>query len=158
MGMLVQDLFKMGIFKDAELVAGSKGLYNEIVWINMMEILDVLESLQKGELLITTGYGVDDENKYKDLIYKLKEKELAGIGIQPGYYIDDIPSYIIEDGDKLDFPVIKIPEKITFSHITRTIYKELLFIEQGERNQGIKSRSIILDILEGKELDSDDKD
>lgn len=153
MGMLVKDIFKMGIFKEAELAAGRTGLYNEIVWINMMEILDVLDSLQKGEMLITTGYDLDNREKYGDIIFKLKEIGLAGIGIQPGYYLEDIPAYIIETADQCGFPVIRIPPKITFSHITRTIYKELLNREDNKQASHGETSNVILDLLEGKQLE-----
>lgn len=125
MGFYIKDIFNLNMLEDSALVAGFSGMNNEVVWVNMMEILDSLDSLQRGELLITTGYKLDDESLYKNLIPKLYVKGLAGIGIQPGYYIDEIPKYIIETGNQYGFPVIKIPEKITFSHVTRTILKNI---------------------------------
>jgi hypothetical protein len=145
MALRILDIFKMDIFENAILETGKENEYNEIVWINVMEILDVIDSLQKGELLITTGFELDDEKKYKGLIRKLKSKGLAGIGIQPGYYIDDIPKYIIEEGIEEAFPIIRIPKRITFSHITRTIYKELMTFKT-DSNGG---NEILLDIIEG---------
>jgi len=106
-------------------VAGNKGASNEILWINLMEILDTLDSLQNGELLITTGYELDHMELFIDFIFKLKSKGLSGLAIQPGYYIDKIPQYIIEAGDKYDFPIIQIPSKLTFSHITRILIKNI---------------------------------
>jgi len=155
LGLLITDIFKMGILKDAEIVAGKSGLYNEIVWINMMEILDVLDSLQQGELLITTGYGLDNREKYGEIIFKLKEIGLAGIGIQPGYYLEDIPGYIIETADQCGFPVIRIPRKITFSHITRTIYQELLRMEEHKDVNKGENNNVILDLLEGKPVEKE---
>lgn len=157
MGLLVKDIFKLGLLKEAVVVSGNAGLNNEIIWINMMEILDELDSLQKGELLITTGYGLDDEERYGSLIGLLKEKELAGIGIQPGYYLEEIPEYIIECGEKYGFPVIRIPKKITFSHITRTIFKELQVMEESGGHYKDTGGNIILDILEGNRLEGENQ-
>jgi len=151
MAMKISDIFNLGIFKEATLVAGENGLTNEIIWINVMEILDVIDSLQKGELLVTTGYELDNIQKYKGIIYRLKEKELAGIAIQPGYYIDEIPQFVIDEGMACGFPVIKIPKKITFSHITRTIYTELYKSEQTF-NEPLEKEWII-ELLDDKNFD-----
>ena len=102
--MTIKDLFKISIFQDAQLIAGKDGINNEITWFNLMEIIDVVSSLEKGEFLITTGYKLDDINFSKNIIYKLKECGLSGMGVQPGYYIDKIPQHII----KVDFPIINI--------------------------------------------------
>lgn len=151
MAMRISDIFNLGIFKEATLVAGESGLTNEIIWINVMEILDVIDSLQKGELLVTTGYELDNIEKYKGIIYRLKEKELAGIAIQPGYYIDEIPQFVIDEGKACGFPIIKIPPKITFSHITRTIYTELYKSEQAFKEP--LEKEWIIELLDDKNYD-----
>lgn len=125
MAFLVRNVIEFNLLKGSTILAGNKGLNNEIVWINLMEILDTLDSLQKGELLITTGYELDNKTLFSDFIFKLKSKGLAGLAIQPGYYIDKIPKYIIEDGNKYDFPIIQIPSEITFSQITRILIKNI---------------------------------
>jgi hypothetical protein len=88
---MVRNIVELNLLEGAKIVAGEKGISNEILWVNLMEILDALDSLQKGELLITTGYKIDNESQFKDLIPKLKKRGLCGIVIQTGYYIDEIP-------------------------------------------------------------------
>lgn len=121
MAFLVQNIIDYNLLEGATIIAGKDGGNNEILWINLMEILDALDSLQKGELLITTGYQIDNEKLYKDIILRLKAKGLAGLAIQTGYYISEIPQYIISAGNKYDFPVINLPQTLTFSYITRTL-------------------------------------
>lgn len=125
MSFSIKNLINLDLLNDAAIVGGKNGIHNEIIWVNMMEILDQLGSLQKGELLLTTGYGLENEDIHRDLISNLHKKGLAGIAIQPGYYIDEIPDYIINEGEKYGFPIIKVPKKITFSHLTRTILKNI---------------------------------
>lgn len=157
MGMKVKDLFKLSLFKNAKLMAGKDGLENEIIWFNLMEIIDVVNSLEKGEFLITTGYGFDDEKISKNLINKLKNRGLSGLGIQLGYYIDFIPEHIINEANYLGFPIINIPPKITFSMITRTLYKELTRYQEEESGgkTNAETSSILLDILENKFINED---
>ncbi len=121
MAFLVRNIIEYNLLQGATIVAGEGGSNNEMLWINLMEILDALDSLQKGELLITTGYEMDNEKLYKDIILRLKSKGLAGMAIQTGYYISEIPKYIIDSANKYNFPVINLPQTLTFSYITRTL-------------------------------------
>ena len=120
--MKLLHLLSLEVFNLSEVVAGERGLDRDVTWVNMMEILDSLEQLQPGELLISTGYGLaDDSSLTSDIISRLNERRLAGIAIQPGYYISDIPSRMIEQADDLDFPIIRLQPKITFGKVTRAI-------------------------------------
>lgn len=141
MAFMIKNIFELDILKGAALITGEKSINNKIVWVNVMEILDSLDSLQKDELLVTTGYQLDREDLYGNLIYKLKKRGLAGIAIQPGYYIDKIPEYLINQGNIYEFPIIKIPSEITFSHITRAILKNIYDIKFNS-NGKVKRRNV----------------
>lgn len=125
MAFTVQDLISQKIFPNVKLVAGRRGSSNEIFWFNIMEILDSPKSVQVGELLFTTGFGLQKESLYHDLIPQLSKRGVSGIAIQAGYYIDTIPNYIIEQANQLDFPVLLLPKSITFSQILRTMTRVL---------------------------------
>lgn len=152
MTLHVKDLLQLDLLKEAEIVAGKNRANNEIVWVNMMEILDQFDSLQKDELLLTTGYGLNNKEQYKDLIVNLYKKGLAGIAIQPGYYINEIPEYLIECADRYDFPIVKIPKKVTFSHVTRAILKELGNTSDDDFNTFDNSKNLLEEIFDGKEI------
>ncbi|GIM28847.1 transcriptional regulator [Clostridium polyendosporum] len=125
MAFLIRNIIEYNLLAGAKIVAGEKGINNEILWVNLMEILDALDSLQKGELLITTGYKIDNEDQYKDIILRLKNRGLCGIAIQTGYYIDEIPQYIKDAANKYDFPVIELPPNLTFSHIMHVLLENI---------------------------------
>lgn len=125
LAFLIKNIMEFNLLEGAKIVAGKNGINNEILWINLMEILDALDSLQKGELLVTTGYNLDNENQYGDIILKLKKRGLCGMAIQPGYYIDKIPEYIKEDADKYNFPIIELPPDLTFSHIMHVLLENV---------------------------------
>ncbi|MBV4424949.1 PucR family transcriptional regulator [Clostridium tyrobutyricum] len=121
MAFLIRNIIEFNLLDGVKIVAGEKGNDNEILWVNLMEILDALDSLQKGELLVTTGYNMDNEDQYKDIILRLKNRGLCGMAIQPGYYIDEIPKYIKDSANKYDFPIIELPSNLTFSHIMHVL-------------------------------------
>lgn len=125
MALTISDILSRNLFPGLELRAGAEFSSNIVSWVNIMEILDTTESVKAGELLITTGYGLDDSTSYTNLIRRLKERGTAGIMIQPGYYIDQIPQYILTDADLLGLPVLYIPPDYSFSDLLHTLISEI---------------------------------
>lgn len=123
MPLLIKNLFELDSLNGIKLITDKSGINSEITWVNIMEILDEIGYLEKGELLLTTGYKLDNENLNKDLIFRLHSKGLAGMGIQTGYYLNKIPEYIIADGNKYNFPIFEIPKDLSFSIITQVVLK-----------------------------------
>ena len=125
MAFLVKDLVDRQIFGGVRLVAGVLNVSNPILWVNVMEILDTPRSLNEGELVVSTGYGLEDQSLHKDLIHQLKKRGVSGLAIQPGYYIDQIPEYIIEDANKEGLPVLELPERLSFSEILHVLMDQI---------------------------------
>lgn len=121
MSLLVRNIVERNLLDGAKLAAGEKGADNPVHWVNFMEILDALDSLQKGELLVTTGYRLDDREQNRDFILHLKSRGVCAVAIQTGYYISKIPQYILEDADRYGFPVLELPADLTFSHIMHVL-------------------------------------
>jgi sugar diacid utilization regulator len=128
--MLALDLFRGG-----EVVAGKKYVDNQVAWINLMEILDSFEQLQPGEFLISTGYGLkDDPASAREILFQLVSHRIAGLALQPGYYIDEIPPAFVEAAEHYGLPLIRLPAKLTFGKITKALFNAIgaLPSEEGE--------------------------
>lgn len=125
MSLTIQDLLQQKIFSGVTLAAGAKGIRSKILWVNIMEIPDSPNSVQPGELLLTTGYGLDQEELYQSFIPELARRGVSGIAIQAGYYINNIPAYILNQADALDFPVLLVPKELTFSEFLHTMIRML---------------------------------
>ncbi|HOI81456.1 MAG TPA: PucR family transcriptional regulator ligand-binding domain-containing protein [Synergistales bacterium] len=146
--MKLFQLLALDVFASSEIVAGKTGLNRDVTWVNMMEILDSLDQLQPGELLISTGYGLTEESPLAaDIIGKLDKRDLAGIAVQPGYYISEIPSSMIRQADELGFPIIRLQPKITFGKVTRAI---LDFLTQDRMSRMELPISFPLRILDNR--------
>jgi hypothetical protein len=123
MSLTIHDLLQQKTFPDVRLVAGEKGINNVILWVNIMEILDTPKAVQPGELLLTTGYGLDQEELHRSLLPQLSKRGVSGIAIQLGYYIDEIPPYLLSQADALNFPVLVVPKSLTFSEFLHTMVR-----------------------------------
>lgn len=118
----VNEVLKLEGFKDSIIVAGKEGLSNVVNNATLMEVPDIFHYVDENSLLITTLYPIyDNENATKDLIPKLAELKLAGICIKPIRYIDEIPLEMIKQANKLNFPIIELPESANLSNLVMQI-------------------------------------
>ena len=130
MSFTIRNVLELEMMKNARLLAGEAKLDNPVLWVNVMDILDSFEIIEKGELMITTGFGLNDYELHRDTVRLLAGKNLSGLAVQPGHYIDSIPDFIISEAEKYEFPLIELPKKLTFSSITKAVLKSIEIYEK----------------------------
>ncbi|MBS3970734.1 MAG: PucR family transcriptional regulator ligand-binding domain-containing protein [Clostridia bacterium] len=127
MSFTIENILAIDNLKGVKLVAGEKGLNRLVKWVTILEVLDELNYLDEGDLLVTTGYGLaEDQELQNSLIELLDKKNMAGIAIQPGFSLVDIPAALLKEADKRGFPVLYLPKEFSFSRFTRHILKHLI--------------------------------
>ena len=109
MGVLLSKLVKQISYMDFKLVAGEKGLSNEVRWIHMVDSDTISAFLQGQELVFTTGIGLNDELTLFELVKEVYKKKASGIVINIGPYIEEITQEIIDFANDNDFPVFETP-------------------------------------------------
>ena len=82
MSLTISDILTRNLFPGLELRAGADHSSNIVSWVNIMEILDTTESVKAGELLITTGYGLDDRSSRRTGKRALRQNELSDASSQ----------------------------------------------------------------------------
>ncbi len=121
-GVRISEIMQLELFKEAEIIGGKLGLEHYISKVNVMEVPDIINWVKPGEFLLTTAYSIkDDIMKLNELIPVMKEIGVAGIGIKTKRYIDELPNSVIETADRLAFPIIGIPQDISFGDIITNI-------------------------------------
>src|ERR671919_3110566 len=114
-------------------VAGEEGLGNEVSWLHVSELADPTQFLEGGELLLTTGLGVGElATTQRAYVRRLAKHGLAGLGFGLGFGFADVPVPIVEEADKLDFPILSVPYEVPFIAITKAAFAHLAD-EQLER-------------------------
>ena len=101
-----QDRYKM------QMIAGSGGWSNSISWLLMLEDFTIIQNLSGKELAVTTGLGFKTEKKMKALVKELHANNAAGLLINTGYYIMEIPQSVKDYCDANDFPLLTVPWEI----------------------------------------------
>ncbi|MEE1077684.1 MAG: PucR family transcriptional regulator ligand-binding domain-containing protein [Agathobacter sp.] len=119
MGFTIQDMLIISQEPyQMKLIAGNQGWANSISWVMMLEDLTVINNFRGKELAVTTGLGFNTVEQLRTLVTLLSEKSAAGLIVNTGYYIMDVPEEIKEYCNQNDLPLMTVPWEI---HITDMI-------------------------------------
>lgn len=154
--MTVNDVLQLPIFNNAVVVAGKKGLKNNVENMSVMEVPDIEDYISKGDFLLTTLFPVyKEESMLKSLIIKLSESGLSGIGIKLNRYIDNIPECFIEQSNELGFPIVILPASSNLSELINIFLKDTLERKNVELKYRNNIHNQLLEIiLKGQEHSS----
>lgn len=123
----VRDVLAITALRGAEVLAGHAGLGRRVRTVNVMEVPDILPWVRREQLLLTTAYPLrHDPGGLAALVRQLDERGLAGIFLKPERYIDRIPADMVEQADRLSFPLVAVPTEASFSDIINATLTALL--------------------------------
>lgn len=136
MSLTVEKALQIEIFRECRLLTGPAGLQNEILWVNILEILDDLRHIEPGEFLITTahGFNVESLEKQKKMADLFASKRLGAMAIQTGHYLKEIPSAFVQFLKDNSIPLIQIPPEVSFKNLTRALMNELMAVDREEHS------------------------
>jgi purine catabolism regulator len=126
-GITVREALMLPSLARGRLVAGAGGLERRITSVNMMEVPDIGAYVRPGELLVTTAYPLrDDTRAVNELVHMLATRELAGLALKPGRYIDVLPGRMLEAAERLAFPLIELPDDASFNDVLADVLGSIL--------------------------------
>jgi purine catabolism regulator len=103
---------------------GAGGLQNDVRWLHASELADPTPWLEGGELLLSTGLGISDESQ-RDYIRRLADHRLAGLGFGVGFGYETTPASLVEEADRLSFPIFEVPYEVPFIAISKAVFSHL---------------------------------
>ncbi|WP_309646880.1 PucR family transcriptional regulator ligand-binding domain-containing protein [Nocardioides sp.] len=158
-GVSVRDLCELEGMRGAIVLAGRRGLDRMVSGVNVMEVPDIVDWVKPQELLVTTGFPLatgDDpgSSTLVRLVRDLHGRDVAGLGIKLGRYLDRIDTDVLAVADELDFPIIALPMALGFDDLLRQTFSRLNELATGvlERIDALH-RALTLLVLEGGDLD-----
>lgn len=122
MGFTIEDMNLMS--KDRyqmKFIAGKRGWSNSINWVLMLEDTAIIRNFSGKELAVTTGLGFDTEEKLLDLAQKLVLMHAAGLIVNTGEYIDEIPQSVCTFCDENDLPLMTVPWEVYLSEMIKDL-------------------------------------
>ncbi len=134
--------------------AGADGLANEVSWLHVSELADPTPFLEGGELLLTTGLGVGERaTTQRSYVRRLARHGLAGLGFGVGFGFADVPDAVVDEADRLGFPVVSVPYEVPFIAITKAAFAHLAGEQLERLTRALEVHERLADaVLEGRGL------
>ncbi|MCR5467996.1 MAG: PucR family transcriptional regulator ligand-binding domain-containing protein [Lachnospiraceae bacterium] len=148
MGFTVEDMLIIGQERyEMKLVAGNNGWANSISWLMMVEDLTIISNFSGKELAVTTCLGFQEEKKLLDLVMNLESHHAAGLILNTGYYITEVPKSVMDLCDELDLPLLTVPWNVVLSEMVKDLSVRIFF--QGITDEKISAA--LIDAIEQPE-------
>ncbi|HTR72028.1 MAG TPA: PucR family transcriptional regulator [Solirubrobacteraceae bacterium] len=131
-----------------ELASGQGAAGAHVRWVHITELVDPTPWLKGGELLLTTGIQLDSPKTQRELVERLVEHEIAGLGFGTGFAHKRLPTALVNAARKLDFPVFEVPYELPFIAITERVFAQLVD-ERYEMLQRSMAGDVLAEALTG---------
>ena len=126
----VSDLFRLPVFKDIRILAGTDGMNRKVEYVTVMEVPDIKRWLKGNDFLITSFYSVrNSEEKQCRLIENLSDT-CCCVAVKTGEYVDKIPESVLAIADACGLPLLEIPNSVTYIDLIIQIMN-VIFEEEG---------------------------
>lgn len=133
MAVKLYDIFDIAKEHGIGILAGEKGLQNNVRWFRVMENTDIIEYMEKEMLLFTTGAAIKDEKGLIELVKKQHQKNSSGTVLHIGMNIKQVPEELITYCNQHDYPLFSVPWENNLPLIMKDLSVFFLEYERMDR-------------------------
>ncbi|WP_026582573.1 PucR family transcriptional regulator [Bacillus sp. J33] len=124
----LRELLNRSKFQGAKIITGLNSIDRKIKWAHIMEVTEVGELINGGELILTTGIAwADCPEKGVHMLSQLIEQNAAALCIELHTYLREVPAEMVELAHRFHFPIIIFESQVRFIDLTREVYEILHF-------------------------------
>jgi len=133
-----------------ELVSGrgSSRAGAHVRWVHITELPDPTPWLKGGELLLSTGIQLDSAKVQRELIERLVEHDIVGLGFGTGFAHKRLPAALVKAAQAHEFPLFEVPYELPFIAITERVFTQLVD-ERYEMLQRSMAGDVLAEALTG---------
>jgi purine catabolism regulator len=131
-----------------ELASGHESANAHVRWVHSTELPDPTPWLRGGELLLTTGLQLTGPKVQRELIERLADHHIAGLGFGTGFAHKRLPAALVTAARKRAFPVFEVPYELPFIAITERAFAQLVN-ERYEMLQRNMAGDVLAEALTG---------
>ena len=124
------------------LVSGEEAAQTHVRWVHSTELADPTPWLKGGELLLTTGLQLSGPKAQRELIDRLADHDIAGLGFGTGFANKRLPAALVSAARRRGFPLFEVPYELPFIAITERAFAHLL-----EERYEMLQRTMVGDLL-----------
>jgi PucR family transcriptional regulator, purine catabolism regulatory protein len=131
-----------------ELVCGEEAAQTNVRWVHSTELQDPTPWLKGGELLLSTGIQLGGPKSQRELVERLADHDIAGLGFGTGFAHKRLPAALVTAAKKRGFPLFEVPYELPFIAITERVFARLLD-ERYELLQRTMVGDVLAEVLTG---------
>jgi purine catabolism regulator len=131
-----------------ELASGHESANASVRWVHSTELADPTPWLRGGELLLTTGIQLKGPKTQRELIERLADHQIAGLGFGTGFTHKRLPAALVTAARKRSFPLFEVPYELPFIAITERAFAQLVN-ERYEMLQRNMAGDVLAEALTG---------
>lgn len=126
-----------------KIVAGKAGMDTVISWVHMLEDETIVTRFHGEELAITTGMKAGQQNWLLHLVQEMAHDECAGIIINTGMYLKEIPQEVVNWCEENRFPLLEMPWEISITSLIQDYCMRIIDQQQYEKKFSNAFREVI---------------
>lgn len=130
------------------LLAGKQHLDHVVTWVHMLEFTSVTEFFWGNELVVTSGYALQNEDDMFQLIDTLEACRCTGLVINIGKYIQKVSDAVISYCEQKQIPLLIMPWEM---YITEFVRDCCSLINQSSRDEELMAQTV-LQVIQSPQL------
>jgi PucR family transcriptional regulator, purine catabolism regulatory protein len=129
--VLALDPVRVGL---PRVVAGADGLDRAVRWVHSAEVPDIATLLRGGELVLTTGIGLPEDNDaVRAFVATLAEVGAAGLFVELGRRFEaSLPKAMVTAATRHGLPLVELRKQIPFVRITEAVHALIVDAQLAE--------------------------
>src|SRR5580693_8689368 len=111
-----------------QVVAGADRLDTPVRWVHAIELTDVARLLRGGELVLSTGIALpDDDRLLTAYVTELADVGVAGLAVELGRrYTGSLPGALVAAAGQSGLPLIAFEREVAFIEITEAVHARII--------------------------------
>lgn len=155
-GVTLEAVLQGGVLQQATLLAGKQGCQRIVQGAVPIEVNDTIPWLKGGELVLTTGSQLrDNQDAWLAFIGELVNAKAAGLLVLAGGPIAMVPETAIEYADRQGFPLLLMADSASLLQVMGQVQEMVSSYRTGVAKEGMSvQRRLIQMVLDGNGLEA----
>jgi PucR family transcriptional regulator, purine catabolism regulatory protein len=108
-------------------VAGAAHLDRPVRWVHIAEIADIASLISGGELLLTTGMGIDrTAAAQRRYLTSIADAGAAGLVVELGRMFTSVPAAMVQVAEQRGLPLIALEHSARYIEVTEAVHRAII--------------------------------
>jgi purine catabolism regulator len=133
---------------EPEVVAGRGGLGRLVRWVHAIELADAGRLLRGGELVLTTGIALpDDDALLAAYVADLARAGVSGVAVELGrHFVGELPVALAGAAEEAGLPLVAFRREVPFVAITEAVHGRIIDEQLAQLREAARLHEVFTDL------------